>query len=126
LFVECKAKSVAKTPPTASNSGSGKAGSEVTAGSLPEAAVELTEGEEMDIGEVTRQVAEDSDVEDEVEFQQQLDELHAIPDLFFLADAEMWKLDARYMQMQGLMKEMAMSMKYLHGYLDRIKQARGD
>ncbi|KAG2351104.1 hypothetical protein BDR07DRAFT_1386550 [Suillus spraguei] len=125
-FGKRKAKTAAKTLPTAGNSGSGKAGSEVTAGGLPEAAIELTEGEEMDMGEVARQVAEDSDVEDEAEFQRQLDELHAIPDLFFLADTEMRKLDARYMQMQGLMKEMAASMKYLHGYLDRIKKACSD
>ncbi|KAG2356961.1 hypothetical protein BDR07DRAFT_1380426 [Suillus spraguei] len=125
-FSKCKAKSVAKTPPTTGDSGSGKAGGEVTAGGLPEAAIELTEGEEMDMGEVARQVAEDSDVEDEAEFQRQLDELHAVPDLFFLADAEMRKLDVWYVQMQGLMKEMAASMKYLHGYLDHIKKARGD
>ncbi|KAG2364015.1 hypothetical protein BDR07DRAFT_1483006 [Suillus spraguei] len=125
-FGKCKAKSAAKTPPTAGDSGSSKAGSEVIAGSPPEAAIELTEGEEMDMGEVARQVAEDSDVEDEAEFQRQLDELRAIPDLFFLADAEMRKLDAWCMQMQCLMKEMAASMKYLHGYLDHIKKAHGD
>ncbi|KAG2354992.1 hypothetical protein BDR07DRAFT_1493803 [Suillus spraguei] len=106
--VKHKAKSAAKMPPTAGDSGSGKAGSEVTAGGLPEAAIELTEGEEMDMGE------------------RQLAELRAIPDLFFLADAEMRKLDAWYVQMQGLMKEMAASMKYLHGYLDRIKKACSD
>ncbi|KAG2366643.1 hypothetical protein BDR07DRAFT_1480096 [Suillus spraguei] len=125
-FGKRKAKTAAKTLPTAGNSGSGKAGSEVTAGGPPVAAIELTEGEEMDMGEVARQVAEDSDMEDEVEFQRQLDELRAVPDLFFLADAEMRKLDARYVQMQGLMKEMAASMKYLHGYLDRIKKAHSD
>ncbi|KAG2353736.1 hypothetical protein BDR07DRAFT_1382892 [Suillus spraguei] len=118
----CKAKTAAKTLPTAGDSGSGKAGSEVTAGGPPEVAIELTEGEEMDMGEVARQVTEDSDVEDEAEFQRQLDELRTIPDLFFLTDAEMQKLDVRYVQMQGLMKEMAASMKYLHGYLDRIKK----
>ncbi|KAG2362822.1 hypothetical protein BDR07DRAFT_1484415 [Suillus spraguei] len=125
-FSKHKAKSAAKMPPTAGDSGSGKAGSEVTAGGLPEVAIELTEGEEMDMGEVTREVTEDSDIEDEAKFQRQLAELRAIPDLFFLADAEMRKLDAWYVQMQGLMKEMATSMKYLHGYLDRIKKARGD
>ncbi|KAG2351489.1 hypothetical protein BDR07DRAFT_1501261 [Suillus spraguei] len=125
-FSKHKAKSVAKMPPTTGDSSSGKVGGEVTTGGLPEAAIELTEGEEMDMGEVTRQVTEDSDMEDEAEFQQQLDELRAIPDLFFLADAEMQKLDAWYVQMQGLMKEMAASMKYLHGYLDRIKKVRGD
>ncbi|KAG2352465.1 hypothetical protein BDR07DRAFT_1384245 [Suillus spraguei] len=88
-FSKCKAKTAAKMLPTAGDSGSGKAGSEVTTGGPPEAAIELTEGEEMDMGEVTRQVAEDSDMEDE---------------------------------MQGLMKEMAASMKYLHGYLDHIKK----
>ncbi|KAG2364992.1 hypothetical protein BDR07DRAFT_1481843 [Suillus spraguei] len=94
-FGKHKAKSAAKTPPTADDSGSGKACSEVTTGGPPEAAIELTEGEEMDMGEVARQVAEDSDVEDEAEFQRQLDELCAVPDLFFLADAEMRKLDVR-------------------------------
>ncbi|KAG2352926.1 hypothetical protein BDR07DRAFT_1383735 [Suillus spraguei] len=78
-FGKRKAKSAAKTPPTAGNSSSGKAGSEVTTGGPPEAAIELTEGEEMDMGEVARQVAEDSDVEDEVEFQWQLDELRDKP-----------------------------------------------
>ncbi|KAG2355479.1 hypothetical protein BDR07DRAFT_1381493 [Suillus spraguei] len=117
-FGKCKAKTAAKMPPTAGDSGSGKAGSEVTTGA------DRRGGDGY--GEVTRQVTEDSDVEDEVEFQRQLDELRAVPDLFFLADAEMWKLDARYVQMQGLMKEMAASMKYLHGYLDRIKKAHGD
>jgi hypothetical protein len=126
LFIEHKAKTAAKTPPTAGDISSGKASSEVTAGGPPEVAIELTEGEEMDMGEVARQVAEDSDVEDEAEFQRQLDELRAVPYLFFLADAEMRKLDAQYVQMQGLMKEMATSMKYLHGYLDCIKKARGD
>ncbi|KAG2353599.1 hypothetical protein BDR07DRAFT_1383014 [Suillus spraguei] len=121
-FGKHKAKSAAKTLPTSGDSSSGKAGSEVTAGSLPEAAIELTEGEEMHMGEV----AEDSDMEDEAEFQRQLDELCAVPDLFFLADAEMRKLDVQYMQMQDLMKEMAMSMKYLYGYLDHIKKARSD
>ncbi|KAG2355104.1 hypothetical protein BDR07DRAFT_1493656 [Suillus spraguei] len=125
-FGKHKAKSVAKMLPPAGDSGSGKAGGEVTTGGPPEAAIELTEGEEMDMGEVTRQVTEDSDVEDEAEFQQQLDELRAVPDLFFLADTEMQKLDVRYVQMQGLIKEMAASMKYLHGYLDRIKKACGD
>ncbi|KAG2361756.1 hypothetical protein BDR07DRAFT_1485536 [Suillus spraguei] len=125
-FGKRKAKTATKTPPTTGDSGSGKAGSEVTAGSLPEVAIELTEGEEMDMGEVAKQVAEDSDIEDEAEFQRQLDELCTIPDLFLLADTEMQKLDARYVQMQGLMKEMATSMKYLHGYLDRIKKARSD
>ncbi|KAG2365926.1 hypothetical protein BDR07DRAFT_1480822 [Suillus spraguei] len=125
-FGKHKAKTAAKTPPTAGDISSGKASSEVTAGGPPEVAIELTEGEEMDMGEVARQVAEDSDVEDEAEFQRQLDELRAVPDLFFLADAEMRKLDAQYVQMQGLMKEMATSMKYLHGYLDCIKKARGD
>ncbi|KAG2353654.1 hypothetical protein BDR07DRAFT_1495890 [Suillus spraguei] len=61
-FGKRKAKSAAKMPPTAGDSGSGKAGSEVTTGGPPEVAIELTEGEEMDMGEVARQVAVDSDM----------------------------------------------------------------
>ncbi|KAG2362232.1 hypothetical protein BDR07DRAFT_1485020 [Suillus spraguei] len=97
-FGKCKTKLAAKTPPTAGASGSFKTGGEVLTDGLPEAVIELTEGEEMDMGEVTRQVTENSEGEDEAEFQQQLGELCVEHDLFSLADADMRKLDAQYVQ----------------------------
>lgn len=48
-------------------------------------------------------------------------------EMWFLMRAELERMEARFIQMEGMMKEMAVSMKFVHGCMDRVdKRKRRD
>lgn len=109
-------KAAAKAPSTTGTAGTSK--------SVPvETTIELSEDEgpppAKKAKEATPIVLEEK--EDESEEEQEGEDT---ADLRFLMGAELERMEARFIQVEGMMKEMAVGMKFVRGCVDRVNKRK--